>query len=319
MYILSIIIPIYKVENYIKECISSLLSQLPPNVEIICVNDGTPDNSIAILENIINQQSETVQNQFKIIHQENQGLSVARNTGIKNAFGDYIGFIDSDDRVTPDYFDSLLKHIDKKYFDIIDFDIVTSKGRLIRTRQDSFDSVFTLSNWFCPARVFKKELFKDQMFTPNIYYEDIALTPKLYTKANRTYHINKTLYWYRSHTESLSRMVNSQSNLKTVKSLEYIANDYYTLYNDTQNPYYALTALQTYFLLATRAYDRLGFKKSFYYVNKYQKNIVSINIKSLDLDITHLNPRVRAFNRVPRLYHVARESYARLKTLNNKF
>lgn len=319
MYILSIIIPIYKVENYIQECVFSLLSGLPPNVEIICVNDGTPDNSIAILENIINEQSEIIQNQFKIIHQENQGLSVARNTGIKNASGEYIGFIDSDDKITPDYFESLLKHIDKKQFDIIDFNIVTSKGRLIRTRKDNFDSVFTLSNWFCPARVFKRELFKGQLFIPNIYYEDIALTPKLYLKANRTYHINKTLYWYRSHTESLSRAVDNQSNLKTFESLEYIANDYYTLYSGTKNPYYALTALQTYFLLATRAYDRLGFRKSFYYVNKYKKNVNSINLKTLNLDITCLNTRVRIFNKVPGLYHLSRKSYTHFKNFKKNF
>lgn len=317
MYILSIIIPIYKVENYIRECVFSLLSGLPPNVEIICVNDGTPDNSIAILENIINEQSEIIQNQFKIIHQENQGLSVARNTGIKNASGEYIGFIDSDDKITPDYFDSLLKHLNKKQFDIIDFNIVTSKGRLIRTRKDSFDSIFTLSNWFCPARVFKRELFKGQLFTPNIYYEDMALTPKLYLKANRTYHINKTLYWYRSHAESLSRAVDNQSNLKTFESLEYIANDYYTLYSNTKNPYYALTALQAYFLLSTRAYDRLGFKKSFYYVNKYQKNINSININRLHLDLTFLNPRIRAFNIAPRSYNVAREGYLSFKKIKS--
>ena len=90
--IISVIIPIYKVEDYIEECINSILVQITPEIEVILVNDGTPDNSFEIVNNILELEPLEVRNCFILLEQENQGQSKARNFGLSIATGDYIAF-----------------------------------------------------------------------------------------------------------------------------------------------------------------------------------------------------------------------------------
>ena len=91
----SIIIPVYNAEKYLKRCLDSVLSQTLKDIEIICVNDGSTDNSIQILKEYGSK--------IKVINQENQGLSVARNTGLKEAKGEFVAFLDSDDYYNKEY------------------------------------------------------------------------------------------------------------------------------------------------------------------------------------------------------------------------
>ena len=97
---LSLIIPVYNVEKYIEQCLTSICQQLPvPEVEVIVVDDGSPDQSVAKAQQFLAQQPEAVQQQFRIIRQKNQGLSGARNTGITQAQGEYVAFLDSDPHI----------------------------------------------------------------------------------------------------------------------------------------------------------------------------------------------------------------------------
>ncbi|HFI0107720.1 TPA: glycosyltransferase family 2 protein [Streptococcus suis] len=102
--LISIIIPIYNVENYLSRCLDSVVNQTYPNLEIILVNDGTPDGSVAIAEAYQEKDK-----RIKLIHQENAGLSEARNTGLSAATGDYIAFLDSDDWLELDAYEYLLQ------------------------------------------------------------------------------------------------------------------------------------------------------------------------------------------------------------------
>ena len=99
---ISVIIPIYNVENYLKKCIESVINQTYKNLEIILVNDGSNDNS----KNIIDEYS-TIDNRIKVINKENGGLSDARNAGIEIAKGDYITFLDSDDWIELNMYEKL--------------------------------------------------------------------------------------------------------------------------------------------------------------------------------------------------------------------
>lgn len=108
---LSLIIPVYKVENYITVCLNSILAQpsiKQGNIELIIVNDGSPDNSMSIIEELIKHQPN-----ITIINQQNQGLSVARNTGLSHANGEYVWFIDSDDWLLPNAISDVLSNIEK--------------------------------------------------------------------------------------------------------------------------------------------------------------------------------------------------------------
>ena len=95
--LVSIIVPVYNVERYIEKCLCSLINQSYKNIEIICVNDGSPDNSRDIIESLIKSDG-----RIRLIDQQNQGLSGARNTGLDAAQGEYMMFLDSDDWIDPE-------------------------------------------------------------------------------------------------------------------------------------------------------------------------------------------------------------------------
>lgn len=97
---ISIIVPVYNTEKFLEKCLNSLINQTLKDIEIICINDGSTDKSLQILEKFANKDK-----RIQIINQTNSGLSVARNIGIKKAKGEYIGFVDSDDWVDLNFFE----------------------------------------------------------------------------------------------------------------------------------------------------------------------------------------------------------------------
>lgn len=99
----SIIIPVYNVEQYLDKCLKSISKQTFLDFECIIVDDGSPDNSNAIIDKYVNKDQ-----RFKVIHQKNMGLSAARNTGLDAAKGDYIAFVDSDDYIANDYLEKFV-------------------------------------------------------------------------------------------------------------------------------------------------------------------------------------------------------------------
>lgn len=273
MYKISLIIPIYKVEQYIEECIFSVLDQLNDKVQVVFVNDGTPDKSALIAKSIIQSYKSSKEDQILFINQDNQGLSGARNTGLKHSKGEFIGFLDSDDKLSSDYIDTVLKTINMGSFDIIDFNLVTSKGELIKTRQGditSLESVFRSGLWYTCARVFKKSMFANHYFTSEIYYEDLALTPILYVEASNTFHVKKPLYWYRENADGITLNHSLESNIRTIESFEYILEQYINLYISNRSKYYAYTLMQTYYLLCTSASVRFSPIEAFRIINKYK-------------------------------------------------
>lgn len=116
---LSIIIPIYNVESYLKRCLDSIVNQNSNNIEVIMINDGSTDNGPIIAE----QYSRQYEN-FYLINQENKGLSGARNTGISASKGDYLWFVDSDDYIANDAVDKILDAIEVSKADIIATNVV---------------------------------------------------------------------------------------------------------------------------------------------------------------------------------------------------
>lgn len=105
--LVSIIVPVYKVEEYIARCVESILAQTYQNMQIILVDDGSPDNSVQICQEYAKDD-----NRIEIVRQENQGVSVARNNGIDHAAGEYICFVDSDDYIMPNYVSRLVESIE---------------------------------------------------------------------------------------------------------------------------------------------------------------------------------------------------------------
>ena len=114
MTVVSIVVPVYNVEEFLSQCLDSLINQSYLNIEIICVNDGSTDSSLKIIEKYSKKDT-----RVKIISQTNRGLSGARNTGIENAIGEYVGFIDSDDWCHPDMIKTMLGMIKETQVDFV--------------------------------------------------------------------------------------------------------------------------------------------------------------------------------------------------------
>lgn len=209
---LSIIIPIYNVEKYIQKTLVSIFSQYfqKESVEIIVVNDGTKDNSMSI----VNEFAAKFDN-LKIINQENQGLSVARNTGLKAACGKYVWFVDSDDWVEYDSLPFLLKHLEHSDKDVLMFKIreYDEEGRILLERffhdnkneeqisgtnvvlyQKKYGVDITPMQQYVISRDFL--LSNKLFFVPGIYHEDKEFAPRMLINAKKVAIIPKVIYCY---------------------------------------------------------------------------------------------------------------------------
>lgn len=233
MMVISFIIPVYNVQKYIEDCLVSIVCQLNDKIEIIFINDGTEDSSIKIVESYINALSLEQQRNFVILHQKNQGQSVARNNAIKKARGQYIGFIDSDDIIEENYFEKILNIIENYRPDIIRFKYATFSNLLNEKipqniflanqglqliNNEILVNIFNDMLWFSVINVIKKNFFDKNEYPVGVYFEDVNLISKIFTQAKNIYFLNETLYFYRIHQNSSMRNASTNNVLKLVHS-----------------------------------------------------------------------------------------------------
>ena len=157
---ISVIVPVYNAEQYLRECLESLVNQTLEDLEIICVNDGSTDSSPKILEEYASKDS-----RIKIFHQENQGVSAARNLGISKVQGEYLVFVDSDDWIELNALEILYKTIDKRKSDILLFSNYRYYGDSSVKRDTRLEKLELLVN--------------DKNINFNEYYDELIKTPLL--------------------------------------------------------------------------------------------------------------------------------------------
>lgn len=209
---ISIIIPIYNVENYLEECLNSALSQTLKEIEIIAVNDGSTDRSSEILNKY--QKNPIV----TIINQSNQGLSVARNTGLKYASGEYIMFLDSDDWIDSDMCEKLYTKAKKFNVPLVICDLLqfwdngksTSFNNLktdesrIYNKEEIYELILSYKlGCHVVNKIYSKEYINQCLFEPGIYYEDQIFTFKVIEVCGQAVFINQVLYKYRMRADSI--------------------------------------------------------------------------------------------------------------------
>ena len=214
---ISVIIPVYKVEQYLATCLESVLAQTFDDFEVICVNDGSPDNCGKILEDYAKKD-----NRIKVITQENKGLSMARNQGLKVAKGEYIFFLDSDDCMHPDLLKITYMAAKKNKADLVSFHAVKLKAdvpfiikkfckkecRGICTTHPLFYQkrwgryYLHLNVW---TKLFSKRSLKGLNFIPGITYEDYPFTYAVLLRHPKTVFLPIALYGYRYNPASISR------------------------------------------------------------------------------------------------------------------
>ena len=235
--LISVIVPIYKVEKYLKKCIESIQKQTYKNLEIILVDDGSPDKCGEICDEYAENDSRII-----VIHKKNGGLSSARNAGIEIAKGDYIGFVDSDDYIEPYMYEKLLDAIEQNNskLSVCAINYVFENGKKICKSKSSenrnFDffeaikemntyELFDMGAW---SKLYKKDLFDDIRFPENKLSEDFFIMYKIFDKAQRISYVGIPCYNYLQRSESItkSKKINKDFVEAAYEQMLYLDNKY---------------------------------------------------------------------------------------------
>ena len=256
----SIIVPVYNVEKYISKCLDSLVNQTLKEIEIIIVNDGSPDKSEEI---ILNYQKKY--NNIKYYKKTNGGLSDARNYGIKYASGEYIGFVDSDDYVDLNMYSKMYQKAKTKDFDIVacQVDMVDegSHIQLVKSGLKDFinikDAMITVypSAW---NKIYKKEMFDKVLFKKGIWFEDVEFLYRLFPYIRTIGVVEEELYYYVQREGAITKTYDE-------RLLDYIKNwngivEYYKKNNYYKEYYKELEYCYVRYLYATFIKQAMNYK-----------------------------------------------------------
>lgn len=211
--LVSVIIPIYNVAAYLRKCLDSVVEQTYRHLEIILVDDGSPDDCPYICDEYARKDS-----RIKVIHKPNGGISDARNAGIDAATGYYIGFVDSDDWLAPEMYATLVACAQKHEADIAICAFYYAEGRnlspscdkhqedLLLGREEALKLLFRddLVKNYVWNRIYRRELFEGIRFPVGRKYEDIPVSYRLFDRIRTFAFVNIPLYYYRIHAASIT-------------------------------------------------------------------------------------------------------------------
>lgn len=211
--LISIIVPVYKVEKYLNKCVKSIINQTYSNLEIILVDDGSPDNCGKMCDDYAKKDK-----RIKVIHKKNGGLSDARNKGIEIATGDYIGFVDSDDWINPDMYKILYELLIKYNADISCCNLVRTvedikieeKKIEVKTfsKEEYLKKYFKINSQDCVYyawnKLYKKSIIDKEQYPVGLTSEDVVGTYKALLKTEKIVETNRVLYYYRYNPNSIT-------------------------------------------------------------------------------------------------------------------
>lgn len=219
LYDVSVIIPVYNGERYLKDCLDSLKAQTLKNIQTIIVNDGSIDNSLKIIE-------EYSDDNVTVINKKNEGLGAARNTGLEYVKGKYIAFLDCDDVIDKNMYEAMYKKAEDNNLDIVicgttywfdDRDNINKvydyfKEDKVYSNKDVLKE-YLLDNvpGYACDKLYKANLFNTGIrYSVGVYYEDTYTTARLFNKCERIGFINEAFYKYRQWNEGISRNLTSK-------------------------------------------------------------------------------------------------------------
>jgi glycosyltransferase involved in cell wall biosynthesis len=215
--LLSIIIPVYNVEKYIEACLNSVIKQLPDWVEVVIVDDGSPDGSMDIVRESFCQW--ITSGRISLLEQSNKGPGAARNTGIRESCGEFIGFLDSDDVILDGYFDEVADSLRRCTVDIVEFGFKRFKKlenisdepykplyefEGLKKLDDVREEVFSAGCWYPSTRIYRAEMIKSYPFPEDTHYEDLMTIPLVYLEEMAVFFIDKPLLGYRYNPSSIT-------------------------------------------------------------------------------------------------------------------
>lgn len=229
--LISVIVPVFNVAPYLRKCLDSILNQTYENLEIIIINDGSTDGSGSVCDEY--KKDERV----KVFHTENRGLSAARNKGLDEANGDWIGFVDSDDWIEPDMYEVLQKKAEDTGADVVECGVFIKypdrterhkRRNVVLTGDEAIQALLyeelSENAW---NKLWRKECFDRTRFPTGRVFEDIATTYKVYSYITSFCSLTEEKYHYQQRSDSLSRK-------RTMKNLADFWLSHYERYRNLQ-------------------------------------------------------------------------------------
>ena len=295
--LVSVIVPIYKIEDYLDRCISSIVNQTYKNLEIILVDDGSPDKCPKICDDWLVKDS-----RIKVIHKKNGGLSDARNKGLKMASGEYISFIDGDDWIDNNFIMTLYKVMKQTNSDIVECGIIKTNGlidfedeneilnieelNVIKKNNEDAMRELIIENLFHQYvwnKLYKREVIGNFLFKEGKYHEDEFWTYRIFSNANLVTFVDKNMYFYFQRSDSIMGSRFSKNRLDSLEAKyerqEYIEINYPNISVDAKkNFFWTCVYLEQLVLNYSNGQDK---KNMTTLIKKYIK---SIKLSILDFD-----------------------------------
>lgn len=291
--LISIVVPVYRVEKYLSKCIDSIIRQTYKNLQIILVDDGSPDRC-----GVICDEYEKKDSRIEVIHKPNGGLSDARNAGIDIAKGDFISFVDSDDWLLSDFYQHCYETFIKYEADMVacplcsfyegenDIEFRLSGDILVLDDTMAMESMFHSDGvpWCAQAKLYKRTLLDDIRFPKGLLMEDKATTYKLFSKCKRIVFSRREGYMYLIRPESIMHSAFTERNMEAFeiqKELNAFISEYYPDVIPTTEAYTCRVTLSMLCNMIASNYEDKHKQRELLAIGyKYRKSLY--NSKSID-------------------------------------
>lgn len=321
--LISVIVPIYNVENYLEKCVYSIINQSYKNLEIILVNDGSTDNSGNIADYFAK-----IDNRVKVFHKENGGLSDARNYGVNKANGNYIGFVDSDDYINEKMYDHLYEIITAEDADVAECsfklvydnhirDFNNEEYYLVLNQEEYLKEYFKMEKVYGAVcwKLISSKIAKNIEFPVGKYYEDAYYHLDLIDNAEKYVISGKSYYYYRMRTGSITNKKFNEKHMDNIYALDKFKN-YVEENNNNLYEYFLNKEMYAYLSVFNKIIEDNYYKENkFYYrIKKYFK----LNfLKLIKNNYINFNRKacVILINLSPRIYKIILKKY--INSINN--
>ena len=301
---ISVIIPVYNVENYLEECLNSVQTQTYTNIEVILVNDGSTDNSKMICERYCQEDS-----RFHLISQTNQGQSVARNVGVEVSTGEFIAFVDSDDVIKANYLEELMKYMSDD-IDIVesiftvskkDFLVENSKETEILFEGNSKEAVKIFPNHVLSVnpvtKLYRRSIVEAVPYLEGFIFEDIYSGIGMLKYIRKIVKIDYVGYYYRQHQSSTMHRTFTEKNLDVFV----VCDKLIELYSDSEEllPYIGSFLVD----IATMHYQGYIRKGNPYAEFYNQKLAEYVTLTKKNPDLAKASRLIKLYNFCPKYYN----------------
>ena len=300
---ISVIIPVYNVENYLEECLKSVQTQTYTNIEVILVNDGSTDKSKLICERYCKEDS-----RFHLLNQENQGLSAARNNGVAASTGEFIVFVDSDDIILPNYLETLLHYMTDE-IDIVESQFTVSKEEFLAEGFKELTILFEgnsqeavkifpkhVLNVNAVTKLYRRSIVETIPYIDGVIFEDVYCGIGMLKYIRKIIKIDYKGYYYRQHQASIMHRTFTPKNLDIFT----VSDQLIDLYSDREEllPYIGSFLVH----LATMHYQEY-IRKGNPYAKVYNQKLAEY------VTLTKKNPDLAKKTRMIRLYNICPKYY----------